>query len=437
MLRTFIFAEPKKNTLTPRELEFLKYIFEYWPICSKNISKSVIETIIRNIQQNNSSFLDNTTKEQQIQNIKEIYKKRKLGPYSNIEWYQKQCKTIQTMIDYEQFKAFEKALKKYPLSKLNKIDRHGNTLLTRQCLEQNDKIVEILIKHPGIRITDKDIGYIANHQLKDEMMMKNMSKQFNSSKSSSSSYTAGESKTEVREECGHYSIDQGDMGICYIVSVITLFRNERSIIQLLKSKERPKPLMDILNILEADYSNLKTKKTCPKLPPMMTRAITQNRSTRSALTKNGGNAFTLLMYIMNSINFLAPDISVYKRHAISPDGVFPGGHIVGKEDTFRNHTTAKIGYIDITCDTIFNTKNLEFFKTLAGTTVKGFIFRLYNPGRGFNHVLAACICDGQLHVCNSWNIGCQTNMFDVFMTLTNAGQLKLWIKNIGILLVRD
>ena len=341
------------------------------------------------------------------------------------------------MIDYDQFKAFEKALKKYPLSKLNKIDRHGNTLLTRQCLEQNDKIVEILIKHPGIRITDKDIGYISNHQLKDEMMMINMSKQFNSSKSSSSNHIAGESKTEVREECGHYSIDQGDMGICYIVSVITLFRNERSIIQLLKSKERPKPLMDILNILEADYSNLKTKKICPKLPPMMTRAITQNRSTRSALTKNGGNAFTLLMYIMNSINFLAPDIPVYKRHAVSPDGVFPGGHIVGKEDTFRNHTTAKIGYIDITCDTIFNTKKLEFFKTLAGSSVKGFIFRLYNPGRGFNHVLAACICDGQLHVCNSWNIGCQSNMFDVFMTLTNAGQLKLWIKNIGILLVRD
>ncbi len=327
---------------------------------------------------------------------------------------------------------------------LNRQD--GNkTLLTRQCEQNHVEVVDRLLKIPEIEIREIDIAATEDNELKSKLTRAILSKQLGSSSSKSANSGGEEKVREVREECGHYSINQGQIGSCYIVSVITLFRNEKSILKLLKLQPKSGPvkkknaLKNVIDLLETqvDFSS-----QCPKLPDIFgTHAITQNDGrTRGdndrALTKNGGSPYTIMIYIINIIRIVLgePVFEKYdKQWALS--GVFPHGALAIGEYEFQKDTDSKIGYIDIECKCgLFanDLTKLEFF-CQGKPSIKGFIFQVV--GSDGNHVIAACICDEKIHICNSWSGGCQTDLQKVVNDLNSKNYS--FIHHIAFLLTKN
>ena len=113
----------------------------------------------------------------------------------------------------------------------------------------------------------------------------------------------------------------------------------------------------------------------------------------------------------------------------------PTSAIMDFEQTLER-TSSQIGYLDITCDFEFSEYSLNSLDFVFTAPLKGFIMRLWNPTDKFNHVIAGCICDDELHICNSWGKGCQTNVGEVVSELTNNGTRKLWIVHMGCLFAK-
>ena len=435
MLKTFIFVEPRKP-LEVWEVNLLRGIFDFWPRPEidatitkppKVMNDTTASYIIAKLKES-GDFVDGTDADR-LNMIKAVYKKRKRGPISQVEWDTIQWKTLDSIADHQQIKDLKQWLKKHASYNINLRNRSGKTILERQTKKQHSNVVEVLMTVPGIIITDEAIANVDNNSLKNKMIRMKLQNEYNSSAMSVA--VPGESKVEVREECGHYSINQGEVGICYIVSVITLFRNERSILNWLKSEERSGPLPEIIEMLDTDYSEYDFRKKCPNLPMSMRQAVTQNRTLRSSLKKNGGSAYAIMMYIMNIIDIWTGMSVQTHMETLSPAEV-PSKTIKDFEIAFE-FGDQQIGYLDISCDFEFSEYTLNLIDFYAVAPLKGFIMRLWNPIDKFNHVIAACVCDDQLHICNSWGKGCQTDIGQVVADLTLHGKRKLWIMNIGLL----
>ena len=449
MLRTFIFAEPR-TPLKEWELSLLQDIYVYWPRPeidpqwtkpAKNMTDETAERIVylmgRDIRVHEKYPM--LPKKHEVYGyadwipiIKAVYKKKKKGPITQLQWDKRQWKTLDTMADHQQIKSLKKWIQKHPDYNINTRDRNGINILERQSKRQNNKVVATLLDIPTIIVTEKAIADIDDNALKNKMIRINLMKEYQNASQSVS--TSNESKIEVKEECGHYSINQGQVGICYIVSVITLFRNERTILKWLKSEERSGPLPEIVEMLDTDYSGYDFTKKCPNLPISMRRAVTNNRTLRGSLKKNAGNAYAILLYIMNIIDIWT-ELSVY-THVITENlSKIPTVRIMEFERSFELGDN-QIGYLDITCDFEFSEYSLNSLDFVFTAPLKGFIMRLWNPSDKFNHVIAGCICDDELHICNSWVKGCQTNVGEVVSELTNNGTRKLWIVHIGCLFAK-
>jgi ankyrin repeat protein len=305
----------------------------------------------------------------------------------------------------------------------------GKTILMNFCEQQRNAVVAILLTHPNIDVSDT-ISVIYDHSLKNTMIRKQIANQSSSGSSSSSSTTV-----ETTEGCGHYSLNQGRSGICYILSVITLFRNAPEILEELKSTTSE---IAIVKLLTDDYSTYDFSNRCPNLPPGMIQAITNNRVTRTgALTKNGGSAFTLLMYILNIIDAKTViDVGIYHddRHQMSETTMTET-----IQNTHQRFITSqnRLGLIDLGTDilllpTFFTNLRLLMNECLD---ISGFIFRVY--GSGVDHVVAAGVCqDRSIHICNSWGKGCQTDFSEFVNDITDWGEKPLMIKNIAFLLYK-
>lgn len=435
MLKTFVFAEPRKP-LEDWEVNLLRGIFEFWPRPEidatitkppKVMNDTTASYIIAKLKESSPDSLSLAML--RIEIMKAVYKKRKRGPISQVEWDTIQWKTLDSIADHQQIKDLKQWLKKHASYNINLRNRSGKTILERQTKKQHSNVVEVLMTVPGIIITDEAIANVDNNSLKNKMIRMKLQNEYNSSAMSVA--VPGESKVEVREECGHYSINQGEVGICYIVSVITLFRNERSILNWLKSEERSGPLPEIIEMLDTDYSEYDFRKKCPNLPMSMRQAVTQNRTLRSSLKKNGGSAYAIMMYIMNIIDIWT-GMSVQTHMETLKPAIVPTKAINDFENAFESGDQ-QIGYLDISCDFEFSEYTLNLLDFVLSAPLKGFIMRLWNPIDEFNHVIAACVCDDQLHICNSWGKGCQTDIRQVVADLTLHGMRKLWIMNIGLL----
>ena len=320
-------------------------------------------------------------------------------------------------------------IQKHPDYNINTRDRNGINILERQAKRQNNQVVATLLDIPTIIVTEKAIANINDNALKNKMIRINLMKEYKNASQSVS--TSNESKAEVREECGHYSINQGEVGICYIVSVITLFLNERTILNWLKSEERLGPVSELVEMLDTDYSGYDFTKKCPNLPISMRRAVTHNRTLRGSLKKNGGDAYAILLYIMNMIDIWT-ELSVY-THVVTVKPAEIPTETIGEFGNSLELGDSQIGYLDITCDFEFSESSLNSLDSVFTAPLKGFIMRLWNPTDKFNHVIACCVCDDKLHICNSWGKGCQTDVGKVVSELTNNGTRKLWIMNMGCL----
>ena len=200
----------------------------------------------------------------------------------------------------------------------------------------------------------------------------------------------------------------------------------------LKSEIRPEPLKEIIALLDADYSSYDFTKQCPRLPVGMVEAVTQN-TRRGALIKNGGNAYVIMMYILNMIDLLTTKTVYFGAKQVN--SVTPQGSLSCMSRLF-DESHADYGYVEFKCDdTRFDEQCMALFGSMFGDTVKGFIFRLMNSEGTFNHVITGCVCDGNIHICNSWGHGCQTNMTQIVNDITQNGSLKLYLVNIACLYV--
>ena len=446
MLRTFIFAEPR-TPLKDWEVSLLQDIYVYWPRPgidsfypkpAKNMNDETAERIVDLMRRDGdpSEKYPMLPKKHEtygyndwIDIVKAVYKKKKKGPITQLQWDTRQWKTLDTMADHQQIKDLKRWIQKHPDYNINTRDRNGINILERQAKRQNNQVVATLLDIPTIIVTEKAIANINDNALKNKMIRINLMKEYKNASQSVS--TSNESKAEVREECGHYSINQGEVGICYIVSVITLFRNERTILNWLKSEERLGPVSELVEMLDTDYSGYDFTKKCPNLPISMRRAVTHNRTLRGSLKKNGGDAYAILLYIMNMIDIWT-ELSVY-THVVTVKPAEIPTETIGEFGNSLELGDSQIGYLDITCDFEFSESSLNSLDSVFTAPLKGFIMRLWNPTDKFNHVIACCVCDDKLHICNSWGKGCQTDVGKVVSELTNNGTRKLWIMNMGCL----
>jgi len=457
MLRTFIFAEPR-IPLKEWEVSLLRDIYDYWPRseidfhCTKPAKNMNDETAERILYLMKRGGIDRLQKYPMLPKkhevfgfadwipiIKAVYKNKKKGPVTQFQWDTRQWKTLDTMADHQQLKDLKRWVQKHPDYNINIRDRNGENILERQAKKKNNKVVGILLDIPNIVVTETAIAHICDNALKNKMIRTNLMKEYENASQAVS--TPDESNAEVREECGHFSINQGKVGICYIVSVITLFRNERTILNWLKTEEVSRgPLVEIVKMLDTDYSGYDFTRTCPNLPLYMRHAVTNNRTLRSSLKKNGGNAYTIVMYIMNIIDIWTK-LSCYTHIETLEPGVIPTAVILDFYKTFESKRMyimhGLIGYLDITCDFEFNEYTLKSLDSVFSPLLKGFIIRLWNPSDKFNHVIACCVCDDKLHFCNSWGNGCETNIGKVVSELTKSGTRKLWIRNMGCLFAEE
>jgi len=324
-----------------------------------------------------------------------------------------------------------KLIVKEPTLRINQ-SFFGKTILRSQCELQKRGVIRILLTHPNIEVSDS-IGITNDRALVNTMIKKQIASQ-----SSLGSGSRSSTPLDAKEECGHYSLDQGRSGICYILSVITLFRNAPEILEELKSKSS-KTIRPIVKLLTEDYSTYDFSKQCPKIPPGLIQAITNNRVTRrGALTKNGGSAFTLLLYILNIIDN-GTDISVRIYHENDQ-------HMAEKQMTVtvqRRHqrfvaSPYRLGYIDLGTHILLLSSFFDNLRVLMKQCLNicGFIFRVY--GHGINHVIAASVCeDRSIHICNSWGKGCQTDFGEFVNGITDWGAKPLIIDNVAFLLYKN
>ena len=451
MIRLFVVAEPR-IPLKDWEVSLLQDIYKYWPRPgidphwikpAKNMNDETAGRILYLMGRDRNIHVKYPMLPEKhevygyadwIPILKAVYKKKKQGPITQLQWDTRQWKTLATMADHQQIKSLEKWFKKNTRYNINTTDKNGKTLLERQTKKNNTRTVAVLLDIPNIIVSAESIANIEDHELKNKMIRMRLQRLYLNSSGIQISRTPMR-RTVVREECGHYSMNQGNVGICYIVSVITLFRNEKSILTWLKSEIRPEPLKEIIALLDADYSSYDFTKQCPRLPAGMVEAVTQNRSTRrGALIKNGGNAYVIMMYILNMIDLLT-DKTVYFGAKQVKSGTPPQGSLIRMNRLF-DESLADYGYVDFKCDIRFDEQCMALFDLMFGDTIKGFIFRLMNSEGTFNHVIAGCVCDGDIHICNSWGHGCQTNMTQIVNDITQNGSLKLYLVNIAFLYVR-
>lgn len=437
---------PNKPAMTPEEERVIETIYFNWPRDSPKMTKKVAQHM-------HKVLLETEHLDISIERIKSIFKDAKWskrgkmqGPRSpRVHWAaannelellkhyislgddinekDEDGKTpLEITCNLGRFPVVGMLIKN-PLLKINTRDAQSKTILMKQCENQHYDMVEMLLSREQYFPHDIQVGeaisIINNHRLKSMMIRMNIQ---NSSQTQMENLK--KSSEGAQNECGHYDIDQGQTGICYLVAVLILFRNHPDFIARIK-QSTDKNLLSTIQFLSADYSSMDFTKQCPKMPSIMIQAVTNNRVTRrGAMTKNGGNAFTLTMFILNMLDAYT-DMTVdmwHIRRRLSAENW--RAEIKGTYNKIHND----IGYIDADMDIEFDTVFFELFQELCQECphIKGFIFRLTRPG--FDHIVSATVCHGKLFVCNSWGSGCTDNFNKV---VREIGQ-PTTISNIGI-----
>ena len=386
--------------MTLEEKQILQQIYEHWPQGRTNLTSKVLRKMAEDIQR--EGFLGKFTVEQAMYKIKAVYKIRKKGKYSALDWSVKQTGNIKLR------------------------DQNGYTVLELACKNKKiDKVKKLLSsKVPGI-VTDRAIGFLFNYpELQSQMIKIQLNERYLSASAGNS-----QGKQKASEQCGQYSIDQGQVGICYIVSVITLFRNEKSLLKFLKKEHRPEALREIITLLDADYSNVDFESSCPALPKSMRVGTTGNEFGPEQLTKNGGSPYTLMMYIMNTVSILT-NASIMEKFFVLKKNKSPLEAMMDSQRMFESQRQHMFAYVDIKCNVEFSCSILDHIDLMAAPFNMGFIFRICSASGSLNHVIAGCFCGVDMYICDSWGGGCVQRTEDIVRDLTNNGSLPLKLFNI-------
>jgi len=247
---------------------------------------------------------------------------------------------------------------------INIRDDYGQTLLMRQSIKQRRDAVEILLTIPDIFVEDS-IKLIDNQELKSDMIKLYLTNDKKRRRVESSISGGVNNKGRESEKCDWSRRDY--LGLCYIMSVITLFRNEKNILTMLNKNINSFDgrLQKLIKLLSKNYEDSFFEDTCPLVPPDMISAVTNNyqrflSSPRGPLNKNGGSPFTIMAWIMHSIN-------IFSDKKIKAWIIFPGKFTIDTlrlkvEDFTHNNYKGNIGYIEFNIDYVLDikfTKNLK------------------------------------------------------------------------------
>jgi len=256
--------------------------------------------------------------------------------------------------------------------------------------------------------------------------------------------------------CKKFSLNQGSLGICYMLSVIVLFKNEFTILHKLKellnieenkqlistnltqTSEVDKTIKELVAFLDTDYTNVNFKEACPKLPKSWEQTVLQidNAAKQSDIEKSGDHNF-LLVYIFKTLDTWHNTFNVaFDKVPISDDDILmtktdKDGDRFEYKDTenvtiysfatrvgeFQKDKEHNIALIEMEFGkqaqeqlTVGNDNQYNPFemvdKMARIPTVRGFIVRV-SKGPGSGHVFAGKLCnDRDVIYCNSWGGGC-------------------------------
>ena len=244
-----------------------------------------------------------------------------------------------------------------------------------------------------------------------------------------------------QHNCIKFHLNQGNVGICYMVSVIALFQNEFTILHKLKEcvndeeenillrkelnetniPEVDPTIKELLAFLYKDYSNVDFEKECPVLPTIWRKTVHQTSSMSHEDIINGGSEGFLLMFIFKTLNAWH---DIFK--------VFMGQLVVNGQNSVRTDTNTQfqksielfeekddknIALIQLDFQILAQMQLMvsrwnpfEMVDKLARKpNVRGFIVRV-SDSKGEGHVFAGTVCDEfsdkKVLYCNSWGKGC-------------------------------
>ena len=248
----------------------------------------------------------------------------------------------------------------------------------------------------------------------------------------------------------NFSLNQGNIGICYMVAVIVLFQNEFSILHKLKeivNSEEDKgnkvdqTIKDLVTFLDNNYrytsfNNKCPKKFLPKLPKTWQKSVhqTDNTAKKSDIVSGGDTAF-LLTFIFAKLDAWHDSFNVAFDYDYMSDDVIRMSKTVEKGDSFDYNDTKSmtiftfanmvdkfqkdnkhnIALIEMTFGnnaqeqlTVGDANPFKMVDNMARLpTVRGFIVRV-SAGTGSGHVVAGTVDNvsdkvpKEVVYCNSW-----------------------------------
>ena len=208
------------------------------------------------------------------------------------------------------------------------------------------------------------------------------------------------------EDCTYVAVDQGQANTCYAMSVLLLFRNEKSILEryLPNEKEKDKggpgsPLSEFYNFFYAKLEN----GVCPMFPVILKFLAVENNKS----VEDGGFAHLLLMGSLIAFSVFGEESDVYVST----------GHVdmlPNNLSTFAS-ATFNLGYFSAFLPprtfiqkSIFEKIELEASaKNRAGQMIRGCILSIGWENVPTAHAVSATMCYENpekpvLHFCNTW-----------------------------------
>ena len=268
-------------TMKLNERDLLKMVIHFWPSDAKNLTKAVINTLAEKIMP--YIFSPNTVKLSALPNK---------NTETTIDILKRQIKYV-----WQNKNGFASPRMLRELEEL----KEKNALKTKS-ITKKKKTTGTAVRLYGRNLEQRYSA--AKDQVAREKTVKVIS-------------SVPLALPPPPQQFEHFSLNQGSLGICYMVSVIVLFKNEFSILAKLKElvnyeklqeHKVDKTIVQLKDFLDKDYKSVKFKKGClkknlPKLPKSWQKTVHQTDNTTKMIDiLSGGDPAFLLVLIFTKLD---------------------------------------------------------------------------------------------------------------------------------------
>jgi hypothetical protein len=285
-------------TMTLNERDLLKMVIHFWPSGAKNLTKAVINTLAEKIMP--YIFSPNTVKLSALPNK---------NTETTIDILKRQIKYV-----WQNKNVFASPKMLRELEELKERNASKTKSITKK-----KKTTETDVRLYGRNLEQRYSG--AKNQVAAEKTVKVIS-------------SVPLALPPPPQQFDHFSLNQGSLGICYMVAVIVLFKNEFSILAKLKELVKDeklqehkvdKTIVQLKDFLDTDYESTSFNKGClkknlPKLPKSWQKTVhqTDNATKRSDIVSGGSHTF-LLVLIFTKLDAWHDSFKVAFNHAYISD----------------------------------------------------------------------------------------------------------------------